>query len=69
MKAKSEAKVLETDVVIFPMKFGQNALEETALTKDAEKTAINQTDSDEQDTEDRFMRLRKSLRKRSASIL
>ena len=68
MTTKSEAKVLETDVVIFPMKFGQNELE-TVLDEDAENKVIKEKSSIEIDNESRFARLRKSLRKRSASIL
>ncbi len=68
MTAKSEAKVLETDVVIYPIKFGQNA-HETVLTEDAEKIPTNEANSTETDNESRFARLKKSLRKRSASIL
>lgn len=69
MKTKSKAKVLETDVVIFPMKFGQNALTEIDLTEEAEKIPTNETNLIENVNENRFARLRKSLRKRSASIL
>jgi hypothetical protein len=68
MKTKSEAKVLETDVVIFPMKFAQNE-QETVLTEGAEINRANEKNLDEADNETRFARLRKSLRKRSASIL
>jgi len=68
MTTKSEAKVLETDVVIFPLKLGQNE-QEAVLNQDQEKTQINEANSNEIDNEGRFMRLRKSLRKRSASIL
>ena len=68
MKTKSEAKVLETDVVIFPMKFAQNE-QETVLAESAEINRANEKNLDEVDNETRFARLRKSLRKRSASIL
>jgi hypothetical protein len=68
MRTKSEAKVLETDVVIFPMKLGRNE-QETVLNQDQEKTQTNEANSNEFDNEGRFARLRKSLRKRSASIL
>jgi hypothetical protein len=68
MTTKSEAKVMETDVVIFPMKLSQNA-QETGLTEPAEKILTNEIDSNETDNENRYARLRKSLRKRSASIL
>jgi hypothetical protein len=68
MTTKSEAKVFETDVVIFPMKLGQNELE-TALTEDAKNNTTEEKSSIETDNESRFARLRKSLRKRSASIL
>ena len=68
MRTKSEAKVLETDVVIFPLKLGQNE-QETVLTQNQEKTQIIEANPHEIDNESRFARLRKSLRKRSASIL
>ncbi len=68
MRTKSEAKILEADVVIFPMNFGQN-LQETILTEDVEKIATMETNPNEDINENRFSRLRKSLRKRSASIL
>ena len=68
MSTKSEAKVLETDVVIFPVKFGQNA-QETVLTEETENNLANENKSIETDNEDRFARLRKSFKKRSASIL
>ena len=68
MTTKSEAKVLETDVVIFPIKFGQNA-QETGLTENTEKITVDVQSIDEIDNEGRYARLRKSLRKRSASIL
>ena len=69
MKTKSEAKVLETDVVIFPMKFAQTATDEPILTKDSENDFANKSNSIETDNQSRFARLKKSLRKRSASIL
>jgi hypothetical protein len=68
MRTKSEAKVFETDVVIFPMKLGQNEME-TVLAEDAKNKALDEKNSIETDNESRFARLRKSLRKRSASIL
>ncbi len=63
-----EAKVLETDVVLFPMKFGQNA-EETNLTEEIEERIVPEKKPVIIETENRFARLKKSLRKRSASIL
>jgi hypothetical protein len=68
MTTKSEAKVLETDVVIFPMKFGQNEAE-AGLNQEREEKQTNEANSNEIANEGRFTRLRKSLRKRSASIL
>ncbi len=68
MKTKSEAKVLETDAIIFPTRFGQNA-QEPVSTDDTKKIAVIDKDSNETGNENRFARLRKSLRKRSASIL
>ncbi len=64
---KGEAKVLETDVVVFPMKFEQN-VQETVLTQE-ENNLVNGKKTIEIDNESRFARLKKSLRKRSASIL
>lgn len=63
-----EAKMLETDVVIFPMNLKQedqtkDSIEETA------KEIIVEEKSIEINVKDRFARLKKSLRKRSASIL
>ena len=63
---KGEAKVLETDVVIFPMEFGQENQEaamEIPAKPAGEKKSIKT------DMEARFTRLKKSLRKRSVSIL
>lgn len=64
---KGEAKVLETDVVIFPMRFGQSAKVESA--DESEKENSEKTKTTENIEENRFVRLKKSLRKRSASIL
>jgi translation initiation factor IF-1 len=69
MRTKSEAKILETDVVIFPMKFGQNTPEKTVSNEVEEKIPTDEIDSNKIDYEIRFARLRKSLRKRSVSIL
>ncbi len=65
---KSEAKVLETDVVVFPMELGQNA-QEKALAEDTESNLENKKKPIEVDNESRFTRLKKSLRKKSVSIL
>lgn len=68
MITKSEAKVLETDVVIFPMKLGQNA-QEMVLAEDTKKITAIEKKPIEIDNENRFARLKKSLRKKSVSIL
>ena len=66
---KGEAKGLETNVVNFPMEPAEEnqaavLIEETAAAKPAvEKASIKA------DIQIRFTRLKKSLRKRSASIL
>ena len=65
---ESKTTVSETDAVIFPMEFGQNdreeiTAEEQTVKFDTEKQPVKA------DLENRFARLRKSLRKRSASIL
>lgn len=65
---KGEAKVVETDVVIFPMEFGLNN-QETVLGKEAATNTAAGKKSVETDVQIRFARLKRSLRKRSASIL
>lgn len=65
---KSKARVLETDVVIFPMKLGQNT-QETVLAETTESKLVNEKKLIEIDNESRFTRLKKSLRKKSVSIL
>lgn len=60
---KSEVEVLETDVVLFPAK-GEEVLEEQkSINVKVEKRTIKI------DVKERFVRLRKSMRKRSVSIL
>lgn len=66
--AKGTAKVLETDSVIFPMKFGQEK-QEIALTENTENKILIEEKIVETSIEGRFLRLKKSLRKRSVSIL
>jgi len=65
---KGEAKQLETDVVIFPM---VNEFDEQEIVKSSEGTDdITVTgESVKSNLENRYTRLKKSLRKRSASIL
>jgi hypothetical protein len=65
---KSEAKILETDVVIFPMKFGQEDKEKIPV-EVAENKLMFEEKTVQSNNEGRFARLKKSLRKRSASIL
>ena len=67
---KGENKVLETKVVIFPVKFAQ---------ENTTNNTVNETENEISDGEkqadraaalnDRFSRLRNSLRKKSVSIL
>ncbi len=64
----SEATVLETDAVIFPMEFGQDNRETITGEEQNDKSVIEKQ-SVRTDIEIRFARLRKSLRKRSVSIL
>ena len=64
---KGEAKALETEVVIFPMKFN-NDQEINPVDDTTEKNIVEQQ-SVKTDIRLRFARLKKSLRKRSASIL
>jgi hypothetical protein len=55
-------------VVIFPMKLGQNT-QETVLAETTESNLVNEKKLIEIDNESRFTRLKKSLRKKSVSIL
>ena len=65
---KGEAKVVETDVVIFPMEFGLNN-QDAVLDKEAATNLVAVKTSVRTDEQVRFARLKRSLRKRSASIL
>ena len=65
---KSEAKILEKDVVIFPMKYGQTA-QETISAENTENNLVNEKKPTVIADDSRFTRLKKSLRKKSASIL
>lgn len=61
---QGEVKVLEKDIVVFPVEVEQNAAEvseKEILTVESKVVEI--------DIKKRFARLKKSLRKRSASIL
>lgn len=63
-----EAKMLETDAVIFPM----NSVEENqklSLAEEAANKIIVEEKTIDIDIKTRFARLKKSLRKRSVSIL
>jgi hypothetical protein len=65
---KGEAKVSETDAVIFPTEFGQNKPEEITTEEKMAKLGADKPPV-KTGVEVRFSRLRKSVRKRSASIL
>ncbi len=65
---KSETKILETEVVIFPMKFGQQS-EEKIFIENGESDSESEKKIVENNAENKFARLKKSLRKKSASIL
>lgn len=65
---KGEAKMLETDVIIFPMKFNDDVQELGQISETIEPEAIEKQ-SIKTDIKLRFARLKKSLRKRSAGIL
>ena len=65
---KNEATVVQTDAVIFPMEFAHDnretiTAEEQSAKPDSEKQSVKVN------LENRFARLKKSLRKRSVSIL
>ena len=65
---KGEAKALETDVVVFPMEIGREN-QETILVEETSAGIAADKPSIKTDIQIRFARLKKSLRKRSASIL
>ncbi len=65
---KSEAKRLETDVVIFPMESNRENQAEVLAEKTSAEPVVDKP-SIRTDIQIRFARLKKSLRKRSASIL
>lgn len=65
---KDEAKIMETDAVTFPMKFSPD-LKEKVLVEKPENQLVNEEKSVENKAADRFARLKKSLRKKSVSIL
>ena len=64
---RCEAKQLETDAVIFPVD-NERDIQAAPLTKEA-KDVSNDEQSVKSKMENRFARLKKSLRKKSASIL
>lgn len=62
---KGEARVLETDVILFPPK-----LQQEILITETKKEIIEVKRSEfKSDIKKRFARLKKSMRKRSAGIL
>jgi hypothetical protein len=64
---KGEAKRLETETVVFPIDFGQE--NQTGGKAENIPVEIVEKQSIRTDIQIRFARLKKSLRKRSASIL
>jgi len=65
---KGAANMLETDAGIFPAKIKQEN-KEHVLTEQAAGKSNGEQESKTIDIKNRFARLKKSLRKRSASIL
>ncbi|MDQ3714290.1 MAG: hypothetical protein M3388_19025 [Acidobacteriota bacterium] len=65
---KGEAKMLETDIDVFQVKSAQENRENVLIEKLANKNAV-EVETTKIDIKTRFARLKKSLRKRSASIL
>ena len=63
-----EAKMLETNIDIFPVKSTQENRENVLAEQLANKNAV-EVEAAKIDIKTRFARLKKSLRKRSASIL
>ncbi len=65
---KGDAKMLETDVVIFPIRLDQEN-RENVLTEQLSSKNVVEVETSRIDIKARFTRLKKSLRKRSAGIL
>jgi hypothetical protein len=65
---KGDAKMLETDVVIFPIRLDQEN-RENVLTEQLSSKNVVEVETSRIDIKARFARLKKSLRKRSAGIL
>ncbi len=65
---KGEAKMLETDMDIFQIKLAQGNRENVLTDQLASKNTV-EVEIPKIDIKTRFARLKKSLRKRSASIL
>lgn len=64
-----ESQVLQADVVIFPMKLDEIKVSEGERVEVKEIETIETAEVRTVSSEGRFARLKKSLRKRSASIL
>jgi hypothetical protein len=64
---KGEAKALKTETVIIPMNLQENL--HSGLTNDGANKIIVEENTVRIDIKTRFARLKKSLRKRSVSIL
>ena len=65
---KGEVEAFETDAVIFPMKFDQNE-KDTVLSEKTSEQIVVEDETNKINLSLRFARLKKSLRKRSVSIL
>ena len=61
-------KMMETDAIIFPVNFGRDKKDENTL-ETLSETKIAEEKSIKTDMKNRFARLKRSLRKRSVSIL
>ncbi len=65
---KGEVRAFEADAVTFPMKFGRND-KDTISSEEMKEQVIIEKEPDNIKLGLRFARLKKSLRKRSVSIL
>ncbi len=65
---KGEAKMSETDIDVFQVKSAQENRKNVLIEQLANKNAV-EVETTKIDIKTRFARLKKSLRKRSASIL
>jgi len=66
---KGEARAFNSNMVIFPTKFDQQDEGDILFEEPTEQQSVVETESNKINLKARFARLKKSLRKKSVSIL